>query len=421
MRELVVTADAQVQDDDEGAGGLEKTARSILLIVSVLLGLGLVMVYSSTAAAAARAGDFAASAKPLLSQATKLALGIAALAVGLYGSPRFFVRHARLLLGLAFVLLAAVCVPGIGAEINKARRWIPIGSFYLQPMEVARVALILWLSVTIVRLGPRLLELRRGLVPIAAVPAFVAVLLLRQPDFGSAVFLFGLSILLLVLGGARMSHFVLIGGVVGLACVAYALTSLDHVQFRIQQFLHPETNAQALNSQLALGSGGLAGVGLGAGVAKFGYLPMISSDFVLAGIGEELGFVGTSLVVMSFLVLTLLLARVAAAQQSRVGFLLCSGLTLSIAVQALINIAVVTGAAPTKGIALPFLSAGGSALACSCFSIGLMVNLARSPDLDLDAEVLTRDRRGLFERLLDRIGEARKPRSVLSRRARSAR
>ncbi len=394
-------------------------ARSILLIVAVLLGLGVVMFYSSTAAAASRDSDLALSWRPLMAQGMKLALGLVALFAGMWIPPAFFVRHSRKLLAVAFLLLVLVRIPGIGVEINGARRWIPLGSFYLQPMEVARVAVILWLASTIVRRGSRLLDFKRGLLPVAVVPALLAFLLLRQPDFGSAVFLLGLSVLMLILGGARATHFIALGLVAGVGAVGYAMRSLQHVQVRVQQFLHPETNAQALAARLALGSGGVSGLGLGAGMSKLGYLPMISSDFVLAAVGEELGLVGTSLVLLLFVALTFLMAQVAIAQSSRTGFLIAAGLTISIAVQVLINVAVVTGAAPTKGIALPFLSAGGSALACACFSIGLIVNLARRPDLPLDDAVGDRNEPTFVERICGDLFArvtTRRPRAARRRR-----
>ncbi|MFG0320528.1 MAG: FtsW/RodA/SpoVE family cell cycle protein [Planctomycetota bacterium JB042] len=367
-------------------GPLEGTARSLQGVVLFLLLLGAVMIYSTRAPGAALDGGFAAAWGPLLQQGAKVLVGVLLFALGASLSPRRLLRHADLLLLLAFVLLALVWIPGVGAKINGARRWFSFGPGF-QPVELARVALIVWLAARLDRIGPGVKDFARGLLPTAAVPGVLAVLLLLQPDFGSALFFVGLSSLLLILAGARVTHFAGMLLVALPILIGYAATSLGHVQRRIDQFLSADLGHQAKQSLLALGSGGLTGVDLGAGMSKLGYLPMVSSDFILAAIGEELGFVGTSLVILSFLLFTILGARVAFAQRSIGTFVLAAGLTLSIAMQAIVNVAVVTAAVPTKGIALPFLSAGGSSLALSLFAVGVLVRLARTPEEAAPAEL----------------------------------
>ncbi len=365
---------------------LEGTARSLQGVVLFLLLLGAVMIFSTRGPGAALDGGFAAAWGPLLQQGVKVTVGVLLFALGASLAPRRLLRHADLLLLLAFVLLALVWIPGVGAKINGARRWFSFGPGF-QPVELARVALIVWLAARLDRIGPGVKDFARGLLPTAAVPGGLAVLLLLQPDFGSALFFVGLSSLLLILAGARVTHFAGMLLVALPILIGYAATSLGHVQRRIEQFLSADLGHQAKQSLLALGSGGLTGVDLGAGMSKLGYLPMVSSDFILAAIGEELGFVGTSLVILAFLLFTILGARVAFAQRSIGTFVLAAGLTLSIAMQAIVNVAVVTAAVPTKGIALPFLSAGGSSLALSLFAVGVLVRLARAPDDAAPAEL----------------------------------
>lgn len=381
MHSIEAALDTRVEPrlDDRSTDRMETVARSIQFIVMLLLLLGLVMIFSTRGPAAAREGGFAAAWGPLVAQTGKLLVGLLLFVVAMRIDTRRLLAFAPLLLLLAFVLLGLVCIPGIGAKINGARRWFAFGPGF-QPVELARIALIVWLAARIDRVGPGIRDFTRGLLPTVAVPAGLAVLLLLQPDFGSALFFLGISGILLILAGARVSHFIGIAVISLPVVLGYAVTSLDHVQRRLSQFMEPGLGHQAQQSLLALGSGGLFGVDLGAGMAKLGYLPMVSSDFILAAIGEELGFIGTTLVVLAFLLFTLLGARVALAQASLGLFVLAAGMTLSIAMQAIVNIAVVTGAAPTKGIALPFLSAGGSSLALSMFAVGVLVRLARSPD-----------------------------------------
>jgi len=363
---------------------LPSTARSMEGVVALLLLLGLVMIHATRSPLVAQEAGVDVAWGPLLKQAAKLAVGVLMFALGLSLEPKRLLRLSPWILGATAALLAVVWIPGVGAELNGARRWFAFGPGF-QPVEAARVALIIWLAARLERVGPGVRDLTRGLLPTAAVPAALAFLLLMQPDFGSALFFLGLSSLMLLLAGARASHFALVGAVALPFIALYASTSLQHVQYRIEQFLAPGLGHQAEQSLLALGTGGVSGVDLGAGMAQLGYLPMVSSDFILAAIGEQLGFIGTSIVVLSFVLFTLLGGRVALAQPTMGRFLLAAGLTLSIAIQAIVNVAVVTAATPTKGIALPFISAGGSSLALSLFAVGVLVRLARPNPAELDA------------------------------------
>ncbi len=357
---------------------LDARAHWLLLIVAVLLGFGLIMVYSTRAPQVARVHGLGASWDPLFEQGVKILIGLGFLAAGILVRPSWLLQWHKPLMAAAVLLLLLVCVPGIGARINGARRWFVFGPVVFQPVEFARIALIVFIAARVRKVGPRIGEFQVGLLPVAAVLAILMVLLLLQPDFGSTVFMLGLGTLLLILGGARVRHFLIMAAVGLPVCLAYAMTSLSHVQDRFRQFIDPAMGEQARQSLLALGSGGLTGADLGAGMAKLGYLPMISSDFILAGIGEELGFVGTSLVVLLFLLFTVLATSIVVMQRCPGHFVIGAGVTLSIALQAVINVAVVTAAVPTKGIALPFISSGGSSLVSSLFGVGLLIGMARA-------------------------------------------
>ena len=359
---------------------LDSTVHAVQVIVAVLLLLGLVMVYSTSAPTVARQSGLGASYAPLLAQGSKILIGVALFAAGALIRPSFLLRNYRLILALAVIGLLLVCVPDMSARLNGSRRWFNLGGLRFQPMEFARLALVIFLAARIGLLRDRLRCFVSGLLPLAVAMALLAGLLLAQPDFGSAVFFLGLGTLLLILGGARLAH--LFGLLVAClaSCSMYAVGHLGHVLDRIREYLNPSVGDHAYRSFEALGSGGVTGADLGAGMAKLGYLPMANSDFVLAAIGEELGLLGTSLVVLLFLLFTIFGTRIAMAQRTMARSLLAAGIVISISTQAVINIAVVTGAVPTKGIALPFVSSGGSSLAVSLFGVGLLVGLARRCD-----------------------------------------
>jgi cell division protein FtsW len=194
------------------------------------------------------------------------------------------------------------------------------------------------------------------------------------------VFLLGLVLVMMIIAGARALHYG--SGVVGGLAALYlaAIAFFPHVVNRFEKHSDPQPGDQVYQAVLALGAGGFAGMdgGAGAGVGKLGYVPMIQSDFIMAAVGEETGFLGCSVVIALFVMLTYAGARIACAQRERFRFLLACGLVINIAVQAIINLVVVTALGPTKGIALPFISSGGSALMFSLFGVGLLLNIARS-------------------------------------------
>ncbi|HUT28798.1 MAG TPA: putative lipid II flippase FtsW [Sedimentisphaerales bacterium] len=288
------------------------------------------------------------------------------------------------LLALSIGLLILVLVPKFGAEINQARRWlrIPAGPFAIsfQPSELAKWAVILFLAAFCDRFGDRLGSYWNGFLPPCLVIGVVVGLIITQ-DFGTAAFISLLGFLMLLMAGVRWLHLLTPAPLAAAAFFLAVSTSRSRMD-RIIAFLHPEENAggaayQATQSLIALGSGGLWGKGLGRGICKYGHLPEDTTDFIFAIIGEELGLVGTLAVIVLFMILIWLGILVVVRCEDRFGQLLAGGIVLAVGVQAALNIGVVTVVLPTKGIPLPFVSAGGTSMLLSAAAVGVLVNIAK--------------------------------------------
>jgi cell division protein FtsW len=346
---------------------------------ALLLGLGVVMVFNiSYFHAEERFGD------PLLFFRKHLA----ALAVGLVIALAvsrvrvdFLERWSNVIFLLVMLALLLVTIPYIGVSRGGARRWLVLGGFSLQPSEFAKIGVVLFLSRWISRSGERMSELRAGLLPALAAVGACALLVLRQPDFGSTAILAVVVILMLFAGGARTAH---VGALVLLGTVLFAAgaAAAPYRVRRLMSFLDPWGNSQEgafqlVQSLIAFGSGGLAGVGLGNSRQKMFFLPEAHTDFIFALIGEELGFLGALAVLVLFLIIAVRGYRIAARHPDAFGSLLAFGLTSVILLGAVTNVAVVLGLLPTKGLALPFLSYGGSSLLSSMLQVGMLGALSR--------------------------------------------
>jgi len=284
---------------------------------------------------------------------------------------------------IATVLVGLVLFPQIGTEVNMARRWfrLPIGGARIsfQPSELAKWAIIIFLAAYCARYRESIhLYFKRFLVVcmLLAVPTGLIIV----EDFGTAAFICLLAFLILFFAGARFWHLLSPLPVGALAFAAVLLQSPARMD-RIRAFLNPEQLAdsaayQANQSLIALSSGGLFGRGLGRGISKYGHLPEDSTDFIFAIIGEEMGFVGAAVVILLFIVLMWLGMLVVIRCKDRFGQLLAAGITLAIGIQAAVNIGVVTVVLPTKGIPLPFISAGGTSLMVSAAAAGILISIA---------------------------------------------
>jgi len=360
-----------------------KTSRSwVLVIAAALIGLGLVMVFSTSAVHAER---FGSPTKLLLRQAVWLALGLAAMAVAWRLDYHFYERHWKAILALSCAGLALVLIPGLGTRFNGARRWVRVFGYGIQPSEFAKIGLAIFVAAYLSRSYGKLNSLVKGLLPAAAGVGAVFLLIALEPDTGTALLVGGVAFLMLFVGGIRMRHLAPIAAVAVPLFALVAFNHLDYIEDRVRAFLHPELDPtgagyQPLQSVLALGEGGLFGRGLGCGQIKLHFLPEAHTDFILSIIGEELGLAGTLTVVALFVGLIYHGMKVAVTAPDRFGMLLVFGLMLFIGLQAAINIAVVTASVPTKGISLPLVSYGGSSLLASLFSLGMVMNVARAGD-----------------------------------------
>ena len=350
----------------------------LFIAVIALLGLGIVMIYSASAIVALdRFGDSAFFLKRQLLWAL---LGLGAMAVALTIHYERLRRATPVLLLVVAVALVAVLVPGVGRVAGGARRWITLGPLSFQPAEAAKLVLILYLANYLTNRG---VTVRR----IAAVwpPLLVTVglfgLLVLQPDMGSAMMLAGLAAVMLFLGGASLWH---LGGL-GLAALPLLVLVMTREAYRVRRLLafwdpwrDPRGSGfHIIQSLLALGSGGLLGLGLGASRQKFFYLPERHTDFIFAILGEELGLMGTGAVILLFAFVAIRGFRIARAAPDRYGTLLASGITTSIVGQAILNIGVASGLLPITGVPLPFLSFGGSSLLTSCLGVGILLNISQ--------------------------------------------
>jgi len=294
------------------------------------------------------------------------------------------------LLALSITLLAIVLsqkyypvVPRLVPPINEHYRWIriPLGpvDVSFQPSELAKWAVIFFLAAACARFGDEIRRFFTRFVPLCLVVGLVAGLIIVE-DFGTAALITLLAMLMLITAGVRLWHIL---PPLPFAAVAFyaAIASSPMRQKRLLAFLHPdkwpEINYQPNQSLIALGSGGLRGKGLGRGICKYGHLPEDTTDFIFAIIGEELGFVGNATVILLFILFIWLGILVVMRCKDRFGQLLAGGIVLAIAIQAALNIAVVTVVVPTKGIALPFVSAGGTSMLLSAAAVGVLINIAK--------------------------------------------
>ena len=353
--------------------------RTVLMITYLLLLIGLIMMFSASGVMAEmRYGD---SMFFLKRQAVWIVLGLLVLHWVSRQDYGIWKTVMPLMLGLTVVILALVLIPIVGSEVNGARRWFRFGGFSFQPGELAKLTAVLYLSSFLVRREKDITNFTKGVLAPVTVVGTLALLALLEPDMGTAVVMFSILLGLLFLGGARISH--LSGLVLGLLPLAYLLImKSDYRRRRLMSFLDPwedPNNAgfQLSQSFVALGNGGLAGVGLGEGRQKLFFLPEAHADFVLALVGEELGFLGTGLLMVLFAILLVKGFRIAGRAPDAFGRHLASGVTLLIGIQVLINAGVVSGLLPTKGLTLPLVSYGGSSLLVSLIAIGILLSISR--------------------------------------------
>jgi len=372
----------------------------ILLFVTITLALvGLVMMFSASAVVAGK--KFDDSWYYLKRQLVWLTFGLMLLHVISRIDYVWWKRLSFPLLGLITVLLILVLVPSIGGVKNGARRWLLLGPISIQPAEMAKLISVIYLAAYLARKEDRLQHFSSGLLPPLLIIGILSALVLGEPDLGTVVVLALVTGGLLFVGGARMAHLstlALCAIPIGLALV---LTS-EYRRPRLMAFLNPSSDPsnaghQITQSFLAFGSGGLFGVGLGEGKQKLLFLPEPHTDFVLALVGEELGFVGTGIIILFFAAFVIRGFQISTRARIPFGRYLGIGVTTLIGIQALINACVVTGLLPTKGLTLPFVSYGGSSLVVSLTGVGILLSISRDRQAGRE-EVRYRSRRGWLGR-----------------------
>jgi len=290
-------------------------------------------------------------------------------------------RLVRPMLAATIVLLVAVLVPGIGIYVGGSRRWVGVGPVTFQPSELAKLALLVFAADLLARRSEDLYDTKRVLRPLLLVLVVVGALVCLEPDLDSTVLIAVIVGAVMVAGGIRMIHLAFLGGT-GIVLSAALAVAAPYRRARVFTFLNPTADAsnagyQIVQSLIALGSGGPLGVGLGAGRAKWLFLPNAHTDFIFAVIGEELGLIGTMTVLGLFCAFAVLGIRVAQHAPDRFGMLLATGVTVWVVVQAAVNIGAVIGLLPVSGIPLPFVSFGGSSLVLTMIAVGILVNVAR--------------------------------------------
>jgi cell division protein FtsW len=357
--------------------------RSVAWAALLLAALGLVMVYSAsiaTSEASRYTGNN--SAWYLTRHAVFLGAALLAAILVFLVPARMWQKAAPWLFMLAVALLVAVLVPGVGREVNGARRWLDFKAITVQPSELMKLAVVLYAADYTVRKHAVLKSFKKGLLPMLGVMLLVSWLLLREPDFGALVVIAVTAFAILFLGGMAGRHFFALIGMLAAGFVLLVVSSPYRMQ-RIFGFMDPWSDAfgggyQLSHSLIAFGRGEWLGVGLGASVEKLHYLPEAHTDFLLAVMAEELGFAGVALVIALFawiVARAFAIARQAVARERHFAALAAQGIGVWIGFQALINMGVNMGLLPTKGLTLPLMSYGGSGLVANFVALAILLRI----------------------------------------------
>ena len=346
--------------------------------VAVLNIVGLVMILSASSVAAL--SDYGSSWYFFDRQLMWAAFGLVAFIGASSIDYHRWRQWAPFVLAIAIAGLVVVLVPGVGITVNGSRRWLGVGFLRVQPSEVAKLALLCCGATVLARRHEKLGDLREWM-PVLILLGGLGLVVMLEPDLDSAIVLALIGFALLIVGGVRRLHLASLTAI-GVGLVTALAFAAPYRRARMFAFMHPwkdqaNTGYQIAQSLIALGSGGVGGVGLGAGRAKWMFLPNAHTDFIFAVIGEELGLVGCLLVLALFAAFGLVGFRVARHAPDPFGMLLAAGVTAWIVGQAVINLGAVVGMLPVSGITLPFLSAGGSSLVITMAGAGILANVAR--------------------------------------------
>ena len=399
-REHIYGKDVQ---SDQDAGGNFTDIRSleptnvIMYLVTTFLVIGIIMIYSTSSA---KVTDSTHTMNTVfLRHVMWVAIAIIGMLIMMRIDYHYLQKYSTAIFIIALAGLVVVLIPEIGTVTYGARRWVRFGSYFgYQPSEFAKLAMIIFMSGYIAKNQEKMFTFARGFVVPIVLIGVVSLLILKEPDFGTAMFISMISFVLIMAGGTRIIYvmFTTIASIPHIYQIMHNIPTYRHN--RLLAFLDPWKDPmgigyQIIQSWIALGSGGIAGLGMGESRQKLFFLPMSDNDFVFSIIGEEFGFIGTTGIVVMFALLTWQGIRVCKATSDPFGYFLSLGITISLGLQAAINIAVVTGSIPTKGLPLPFISTGGSSILLSMLAIGILLNIAKqSGKTDVSADNVENNR-----------------------------
>ena len=354
---------------------------TLAFCVAALLALGLVMIYSASLGLFNAHTHTEVGAHLLQMQLIWCALGFVACAVMAILDYAILKKLAWPIFIGALALSACVFIPHFGMKLNGAHRWIRLPGATFQPSELVKIALIIMLAWYCDRSQRKMDAFKRGIIFPGIIIAFALGIIFVEPDRGTTILLAAVSGMMLLVAGVQLKH-LLLPAFGGVAALAISILHSPMRMNRIAAWLHPQDHLngaalQAHQGMIALGAGGVTGLGLGNGLQKLGYVPEIQSDFIFANIGEELGLIATLFVVVAFLLITVCGIFIALRSRDNFGCLLATGVTFLISLQAAINIGVVTSVLPNKGLALPFISSGGSSLLAMLIGVGILLSVAR--------------------------------------------
>ena len=348
--------------------------RLLLILVTALIAFSLIMIYSASGIIALK--NYGDSFYFLKKQIVWIAIATATMLLISRVDIDTWKRLSFPLIIISIILLFLVKIPGIGSEINNARRWFRFGPLSFQPSELAKLSIIIYLSAYLIKKGNEVEDFFDGFLPPIIVVGIMFLLIIIEPDMGTALVIGIGSAAMLFIGGARMVHLLGLMGLflpVGLMLIM----NIGYRRQRILAFLNPwehqsDVGYQIVQSFLSFGNGGILGTGVGEGRQKLFFLPEAHTDFIFAVVGEELGFIGSVCVIILFAFFLWRCFRIIRDHWGSFEGYLAAGISLFIGIQILINLCVVTGLFPTKGLALPFLSFGGSSLLTNMIMIGIL-------------------------------------------------
>ncbi|MEX2587278.1 MAG: putative lipid II flippase FtsW [Actinomycetota bacterium] len=358
---------------------LQRPQLPLLFTVLAMAVLGLVMVLSASSVQAFR--ESGSSFSYFYRQSIGAGLGLVAMTVLAKADYRRLRGLARPMFAVCIFMLVLVILPFVGTTRGGSSRWFVLGPLNIQPSEIAKLAIIIFAAHVLESKGVRIRDRAQMAVPILPATALMLGLIIAQPDLGTAIIVGGSMVVVLFLAGARLAHVAALAGG-GMAAAVMLALGRAYRRERVFSFLDPwadplDTGYHIIQGQLAFGSGGFFGVGLGASRQKWSYVPNAHTDFIFAIIGEELGLAGTLLVLLLFAFLIFLGVRVARNAPDRFGLLVAGGITGWIGLQALVNMAAVSGLLPITGVPLPLISFGGSSLVLAMAAMGLLLSIAR--------------------------------------------